>query len=95
MLTKLSEEAILEKVRLEKFRDSLTAGKLWAMNAWDMYCFLARGIMGALSPGFQQDNNTSLDFFVITRVNGFQIHGYIAINTSAGREVIRYEWDVQ
>ena len=87
MLTKLSEEAILEKVRLEKFRDSLTA--------WDMYCFLARGIMGALSPGFQQDNNTSLDFFVITRVNGFQIHGYIAINTSAGREVIRYEWDVQ
>ena len=94
-MQQLSEEAILEKVRLEKFRDSLTASKLWTMTSWDMYCFLARGILGALSPGFSQDNRTSLDFFVITRVNGFQIHGYVAFYSSFGREIIKYEWDVQ
>ena len=91
----LTEEGILEKVRIEKFRDTLTAGKILSMNTWDAYCFIVRGIMASLSEGFKQDNRTSLDVVVIIRATHIQIKGYVAINTSLAREVIEFDWEIR
>ena len=95
MRTTLSEEGILEKVRIEKFRDSLSAGKLLSSSTWDAYCMVVRGVMGALSPGFQQKNDTSLDVIMIIRATHIQIKGYVAITTTANREIIEFDWEIR
>ena len=95
MKVTLSEEGILEKVRIEKFRDTLTAGKILSNNTWDAYCMIVRGIMNSLSDGFKQDQRTSLDVIMIVRATHVEIRGYVAINTSVNREVIEFTWEIK
>lgn len=91
----LSEEGILEKVKIDKFLSTLTPGEICKYDSYGAFKMIVRGIMGSLSEYYRSDTKTSMDCVLMTRALGFQIMGYVDINTSKGLERIQIRWTVQ
>lgn len=91
----LSEEGILEKVKIDKFLETLTPGTLCKYDCYEAFKMVVRGIMASLSEYYRNDPKTSMDFVLMVRALGFQVMGYVDLYTSKGLERIQVRWTIQ
>lgn len=85
----LSEEGILEKVKIDKFLETLTPGTICKYDCFGAFKMVARGIMSSLSEYYRNDPKTLMDVVLMVRAIGFEILGYVDLYTSKGLERIQ------